>query len=71
VTGETVVAVVTAASAAVGFGVGARACEGGLARGYWMGCAQGSDAKRQVVIVDGERRCLPHEQAIKARKGTP
>lgn len=55
----------------VSFGVGLKSCGAGLDRGYWMGCAEGSDAKRQTVVVDGQKRCLPHEQAIKARKGTP
>lgn len=48
--------------------IGARACTVGQDWGYFEGCSQGSHNKSQVVVVDGERRCLPHEQAAKARK---
>jgi hypothetical protein len=59
------------ATLVTGLGVGLKACDAGTNRGYWLGCSQGSDQKRQVVIVDDKHRCLPHEQALKARKGEP
>lgn len=48
--------------------VSLHACESGIADGYWHGCVAGSDGKRQPVLVDGARKCLPHEQAKGLRK---